>query len=61
MDDDENYPPEGGCLGTGALHDLMSTPTRKKIVKHPIGFIHFPDKIEKKTRAVKAKPKKRKR
>lgn len=60
MDDDEGYPPEGGCIGFGSVSTISERRVRKP-VKHPIGFIHFPEKIEKKTRAVKAKPKKRKR
>lgn len=51
-DDDEEYPPQGGCLGTGALHDVA--PSGKKRPKLAIGFVHFKDKPE-----MKAKPKRR--
>lgn len=57
---DDDYEDREVFLGLGSLHDLNPSPTRKKITKHPIGFIHFPDKPEPK-RDVKVKPKRRKR
>jgi hypothetical protein len=57
FDDDEDYPPEGGCLGVGATHAISERAVRK-IKKEPIGFVHFPDKPELKVRrSVKPKPK----
>lgn len=43
-DDDEDYPPEGGCLGVGATHAISERAVRK-IKKEPIGFVHFPDPV----------------
>jgi hypothetical protein len=62
-DDDEAYPPEGGCLGIGATHTMSERGVRK-IKKNPIGFVHFPDKPEPKARRVgkvKAKQKSRRK
>ena len=45
MDDDEpneEYPPEGGCLGVGQAHTLSERAV-KKPNRNPIGFVHFPD------------------
>lgn len=57
MDDDEDYPPEGGCLGIGSTH-TMSERGVKKPKNEPIGFVHFPDKPEVKARrSVKPKVK----
>jgi hypothetical protein len=56
-DDDEGYPPEGGCLGVGSTHTISERGV-KKVKKEPIGFVHFPDPPELKARrSVKAKPK----
>lgn len=64
-DDDENYPPEGGCIGTGSVHDLNFNKPAKKPAQRPIGFVIFQDKPEPKKRkpaaAKKQKPKRRKR
>jgi hypothetical protein len=63
MDDDEGYPPEGGCLGVGSTHTISERAVRK-VKKEPIGFVHFPDKPEakaKRVRVAKPKPKRRKR
>ncbi len=57
IDDDEDYPPEGGCLGIGAAHTISDRAV-KKPNRNPIGFVHFPDKPELKARrSVKPKPK----
>lgn len=56
IDDDEDYPPEGGCLGVGATHTISERAV-KKPNRNPIGFVHFPDKPELKARRVKPKPK----
>lgn len=45
MNDEEDYPPEGGSLGIGSLHSVSERGV-KKVKKQPIGFIHFPDKTE---------------
>jgi hypothetical protein len=56
-DDDEDYPPEGGCLGVGATHSISERAVRK-IKKEPIGFVHFPEPtLLKAKRAPKSKPK----
>jgi hypothetical protein len=57
MDDDEGYPPEGGCLGIGSFHTISERAVRKS-KREPIGFIHFPDPpVLKARRSVKTKPK----
>jgi hypothetical protein len=56
IDDEEDYPPEGGCLGVGSTHTISERAMRK-VKKEPIGFVHFPDKPELKARRTKAKPK----
>jgi hypothetical protein len=57
MDDDEGYPPEGGCLGIGSFHTISERAVRKS-KREPIGFIHFPDPpVLKARRSVKSKPK----
>jgi hypothetical protein len=57
MDDEEDYPPEGGCLGVGSTHTISERAMRK-VKKEPIGFVHFPDPpVLKARRSVKAKPK----
>ncbi len=61
MDDDEGYPPEGGCIGTGSICELTVSKTRKKLTRNPIGFVHFPDPPKARVRAVKTKTRRRKR
>jgi hypothetical protein len=57
-DDDEDYPPEGGCLGVGSTHTISERAMRMKAKKEPIGFVHFPDPpVLKARRSVKTKPK----
>jgi hypothetical protein len=61
LDDDEGYPPEGGCLGVGSTHTISERAVRK-VKREPIGFVHFPDKPEAKAKRVtKPKAKRRKR
>lgn len=42
-DDDEGYPPQGGCIGSGAVHDL-SPSGKKRPAMEPISFVRFPEK-----------------
>jgi hypothetical protein len=51
-DDDEDF---NLCLGTGCIGQLKDSAARGKRVSRPIGFVHFPEKPEKKARAVKPK------
>lgn len=60
FDDDEEYPPEGGCLGVGAAHTVSERGV-KKIKKNPIGFVHFKDPPAAKAKRARPKPKRRKR
>jgi hypothetical protein len=55
-DDDVNI-----CLGTGSIGELRGSPTRGKRVQRPIGFVHFPDKSEKKSKPARARKQKRRR
>jgi hypothetical protein len=57
-DDDEDF---NACLGLGSIGELRDQPTRGKRVRHPIGFVHFPDKPRKKTKAARARKQKRRR
>ena len=56
LDDDEDYPQEGGCIGIGYTHAISERAVRN-IKKNPIGFVHFPDKPQLKSRRVKIKAK----
>lgn len=56
MNDDDDWPAEP-FLGVGSAHSVSERGI-KKPNKNPIGFVHFPDKPERKARRVKAaKPK----
>jgi len=56
LDDDEDYPPEGGCLGVGAAFVISERAVRRP-KKEPIGFVHFLDPPQLKSRRVKIKAK----
>lgn len=40
--DDEDYPPQGGCIGSGSMQDMVRSGPKKP--KRPIGFVIFPEK-----------------
>lgn len=56
-DDDINI-----CIGTGCIGELRDGSSRDKVVRRAIGFVHFPDKPEKKARSARMqKPKQERR
>ena len=61
MIDDEEIPDDPEVfLGVGSAHTISERGIRK-LKKHPIGFVHFPDPPKAKRIRVKAKAKRRKR
>jgi hypothetical protein len=55
-DDDEDF---NICLGTGCIGQLRDSAPRCKRVSRPIGFVHFPERLEKKAKS--ARPRKQTR
>jgi hypothetical protein len=54
-DDDEDI---NVCLGTGCIGQLRDSAPRCKRVSRPIGFVHFPERRERKAKPRAAKRKK---
>ena len=57
-DDDEDV---NICWGTGSIGDLRDGAPRGLRITHPIGFVHFPERVEKRTKATKPKSAKRRK
>ena len=51
-DDEDDW--GAGCIGQGAISDLARTSRGRKACTQPIGFVHFKEAAEKKTKRVRA-------